>query len=150
MHIWVAHCRFRNVVQYECDQVGELVLQAEVASALVLAIWVSLVDVHPVLCTFRGSADSLLDYCGKSESQLPDFHRPLPGIILSQPSTANLSETQLPESSLFGLCIAASWSGNVFPRFRCAKSLLSPFWLYSSQGACQTVQAVHYLLCFLW
>lgn len=56
-----------------------------------------------MLCAFRVSADSLLDYCGTHESQLLEFHEQLMGIVVSQPSTVNPLETQLPESSLFGL-----------------------------------------------
>ena len=77
-----------------------------------MAFWaeVALVveEVHLCLCASSVSAESLLCHFGKEGSRLFDFHEPLPGDILSQPSRCYARGSHQPTSSLSGLRLKVS------------------------------------------
>jgi hypothetical protein len=74
-----------------------------------------LVDVQQFLSAFCVSADSLLYHFGMEGSQLYDFCKLLPVVLLSQPLTSEAQDTQLPSSSLLGLRREVSKLVVVFP-----------------------------------
>jgi len=137
-HIRVAHLLLWGFEFSQCHQVAQVAFWASVASVVV--------DVHPRLCTSCESVDSLLCHFGKEGSHPFDFPEPLPGVIPSQPSACYAQETQHPVSSLLELRRVVSRVVVGFPQLGRAKTLLYPFWPYSRQDACQTVQAVPDLL----
>jgi len=94
------------------------------------------------------SVDTFLCHFGKEGSHPFDFHQPLLGILLSQPSPCCARETPHPASSLPGLRREVSWLVVAFPLLTRAKTHLWPFWPYSRQDACRTVQAVPDLVVF--
>jgi len=133
-NIWAAPLLFRRFEFSHCHQVAQLAFWASVAPVAL--------EVHPCLCASSKSVDSLLWHLGKEDSRPIDFHEPLPGVFLSQPSLCYARESQQPASSLFGLRREVSWLVVVFPPLRSAKTLLEPFWPYSRQDAYRTVQVV--------
>jgi len=137
-HTWMASIQFPNFQFPHCDQVAQMAFWAKVRPVLVEVRW--------FLCAFSMSADSLLCHFGMESSRLCDFNKPLPGVFLSQPSPIHAQETLLLTSSLLGLRCKVSWSGVAFRLLGRTTTLLSPFWQYSEQGACQTVLAVPDLL----
>jgi hypothetical protein len=61
------------------------------------------VEVHLCLCASGLSVDSLLCHFDKEGSILCDFHEPLLGVYLSQPSPDYAQQKQLTTASLLGL-----------------------------------------------
>ena len=118
-HIRVAHLGFRNLELPHYHHMMQVALRAEVAPVPL--------EVHPCLCTCRMSAESLLYRFGKEGSPLAEFHEPLPGVFISQPSPLDAQDTQLHSSSLLRLRCKARWSASEFPLLWCAKSILGPF-----------------------
>jgi len=90
-HIWVARRQFRNFELHHCQYLVQVAFWAQVAP--------DVVEVHPLLYTSSMSADCLLCHFGKHGSPLIDFHEPLPGVFLMQPSPFYINETHLPTSS---------------------------------------------------
>jgi len=80
----------------------------EVALVLVSAICVGLEEVHPCLCASSVSVDSLQWHFGKNGSRRYDFHKPSPGVVLSQHSPS--------------LC-----AGNSTPHFFCSQTSVCGF-----------------------
>jgi len=145
-HIWVADLRFRICAWPHCYCVEQVVFWVDVASGLVLAVWVALVEVHPCLCVSSVSGDSVLCDFGKEGSRPSDFPEAWPGVVPTQPLYFYGKPTQLPASSLFRLPPKVAWLLIESPLLWCTKTLLWPFWRYSRLGACQTVLAVPDLL----
>jgi len=137
-HIGVAHLLFQTIEFSQCHQVEQVAFRAEVAPLVV--------KVHSCLCTSSVYVDSLLCYFNNENNRQVDFHKPLPGVLLSQPLTCYDREKQYTTSSLLALWHEVSWSAVAFPLLRRAKTLLGPFCPYSRQEACQTVQALPDLL----
>jgi len=136
-HMRVAHHLFRSSHRHQMAQVA---FWAEVASAVV--------EVHLSLCITSVSEDFLRCHVGKKGSRLFDFREPLPGVFRSQPSHCSAREIHHPPSSLLGLRREVSWLVVAFPPLQRVKTLLWPFWPYSRQVTCRTVQAVPDLLVF--
>jgi len=78
-------------------------VQGAVASILVSAVWVSLVEVHLFHCAARMSADFLQCRVATEGSSEIDFHQPLPGAILFLPCPFYAQETQLATTSVLML-----------------------------------------------
>jgi len=117
-----------------CHQVTQVAFLADVACIVV--------EVHACLCASSMSVDSLLCQFGKERSRLFNFHKPLLGVFLLQPSPCFTQEAQHPASSLPRLWLDDSWLVVAFPLLRRMKTLLWLLWSYSRQDACRTVQAV--------
>jgi len=84
-----------------------------------------LVEVRRFFCASSVSADSLLCHFGMEGSHLLDFHKPLLGVFLSQPSPVDDQETQLLASSLLGLQREVSELVVAFPILRREKPRLA-------------------------
>jgi len=121
-----------------CHQMAQVAILAEVAPVLV--------EVHTCLGASSVVVDSLRCHFGKVGSHPFDFRKPLPGVFQLQPSHCYARETQYPTSSLLVLQLKDSWLLVVFPLLGCVKTILWPFWSYSRQDSCRTVQAVPDLL----
>ena len=76
--------RFAKFELHDCHWVAQVAIWVEVAFVLVSAVSVGLEEVHLFLCAFSMSVDSLLCHFGKDGSRQIDFHKPLPGVVLSQ------------------------------------------------------------------
>jgi hypothetical protein len=61
------------------------------------------VEVRRCLCASNMFADVLRCHVAERGSSPFDFHEPIPGVVLSQPSPGHARETQHPASSFFGL-----------------------------------------------
>jgi len=83
--------------------VAQVAMQADVASVLVLAVWVTPVEVHLCICTTSMSWNSVLCHVGKERSHPFDFPQASPGVFPLQLSNFHPQETQLPTSPLHGL-----------------------------------------------
>jgi len=138
----MAHLRFRNHELPDGDQVVEVVFRGDVASVLVLAVCVGLVEVHLFLCASTMSVYCMLCHFGYEVRHLFYFNDPTPSVFLSQPSPFYAQEGQHPTSSLLRLLHKVCWSDIVFPQLWPTKTLLLPFWPYQRQGTGQNVLAV--------
>jgi len=145
-HIWVAHLRFRISALPHCYWMEHLAFRVNVASVLVPAAKVVLVEVHVCRCISSVSGDSVQCHFCKEGSHLSDFPKAMWGAYPALPSHCIALQTQLPTSSLLGFPPKVSWFAVDYPLLRCATTPLWPFWPYSRPGACQTVLAVPDLL----
>jgi len=148
--IQVANCWFGKFGHSHCHQVAQLALEMHMVLVQVSAGCIGLVEIHPFLCAFSMSADSLLCNVGKECSHPCGFHEALPGVIISQLSPSIAEETQLTTTSLFALRLEVSWKAIALSPLQCAQTLLCSLWSHSEQGACQTVLAVPDLLALPW
>jgi len=137
-HIQVVHLWFWNSELLHCDPLAQVVFWALVSPVLE--------EVNPFLCAVSVSADTLLLHFGKEGSRDSDFHEPLLGVFPSRPCPLYAQETQLPTSSLLGLCSEVSGSGVAFHLLQYTTTLLRPFRPYSTHCACRTVLGVPDLL----
>jgi hypothetical protein len=94
-HIWLAYHLFQCFDISHCHQVALVSFGAEVALVVI--------EVDPVPCVSSMTADSMLCHFGKKRIHLFHFHKSLPDVFLSLPSTFHAQETQLVASSLLGL-----------------------------------------------
>jgi len=145
-YIRPANWWFQQVALRKCYRLGRVVCLAEVESALESALCVGRVEVHLFLCMSSVSADSLRCHFGKEGSRTFGFDEALPGVFVSQPSPFCAQETSQPASFLLRPRHVVSLWDISFPQLWRAKSLLWPFWPYSTPGACWTVPAVPNLL----
>jgi len=74
------------------------------------------------------------------------FSKTIAGCLSMAAFTLLCPGNSSPASSLLGLRSEVSWLVVAFPLLRHVKTLLWPFWLYSRQDTCRTVQAVPDLL----
>jgi hypothetical protein len=132
-HILVAHLLFWCFDIRHCPQVVKVAFRTEVAP--------DMVEAHPFLHSSSVSVDSVLCHFGNESSCPSDFHKPLPGVFLSQSSNFYTQETQHLSSSLFRLRHSILISCCVFSIVAC-KTRCWPFWPYSTQHACLTVLAI--------
>jgi len=131
----VAHLVFRSS---HCHQMAQVAFRVEVALVVV--------ELHPCHCATSMFVELLRCQFGKEGSCLFDCHERLLGIFQSQPLPCYARETLWPASSLPGLWREVSKLVVAFPVLRRVKALLWPFWPYSRQDACWTVQALPDLL----
>jgi len=115
-HIRIAHLRFQNFRVLYYYQLVQLVFQAKVPLVLM--------EVCPFVYAFSISAGSLLCHFGKKCSWQVDIHKPLPHVLLSQPSLFYAEETQLPTTSPLAVQLEVTWSANLFSLLQRAKSIL--------------------------
>jgi len=145
-HIQVAQLRFRNLKLPHCHRVVRVGIQVDVLSVLVSVVCIGPVEVHPFLRTTCVSVDCLLWYYGKKGSCQFEFHERWPGVVLLQPLPFYAQKSEHHASSLLGPWCEVSWSCILCSPSRRANTLLTPFWPYSRQGACQADLAVPDLL----
>jgi hypothetical protein len=130
-HMQVVYLLFRSSRRHHLARV---VIWAEVALVYV--------EVHPCLCTSSLSLDYLRCDWGKEGSCPLDLQEPLPGIFRSPPSPCYAWETQCRSSFLLLLRSKFCCSVVGFTQLQHVKTLLWPFWPYSRQDGCRSVQAV--------
>jgi len=142
IHIRQADLGFWKFERDSCHRMAQVAFWVEVAWVLVAPVCVGLEEVRPCLCASRVSVDSLRCHFGKEGGRRFGFHKPSPGVIILQLSPFYAQQIQHPTSSLPGLLRKVSWTGDVLPLSRRAKTLFWPFLPYSRRGACLTVLAV--------
>jgi len=94
-HTWMAYLLFHNFYFRQWHLVVQVVFRAEVLPILLEVRWFH--------CASSVSADSLLCHFGMEGSCPYDIYKPLPAVILSQPSPWYAQETQLLAFSLLRL-----------------------------------------------
>jgi len=146
MYIPGANWQFEKVEFQKCYRLGLVACRAVVELALESALCVRRVQVHLFHCISSMSADYLWCPFGKEGSRPLGFYVALPGVFASQSSPFCAQATQHPASSVLGPRHVVCYWSIYFPRLQRAKSLLWPFWPYSTSGACRTVPAVPNLL----
>jgi len=146
MYIRPPNWWFQQVKLWKCYWLGRVACLAEVEWTLESALCVGRVEVHLFLCVSSVSAESVRCHFGKEGSWTFGFDESLPGVFVSQPSPLCAQETEHPTSFLLGRRRVVSLWDISFPQTWRTKSLLWPFWPYSTPGACRTVPAVPDLL----
>jgi hypothetical protein len=108
-HIRLAQGSFGDYQVRHCYWVVQMafwagvVLLVEVASALVLPVWVGWVEVHLFLFVSTMAADSLGCHFAKEGIYPFGFDEALPGVVQLQPSAFHVPETERLGCSLLGL-----------------------------------------------